>query len=140
MCIHIKVFSQETNKKLYFLADTIHLSKENQILKHGYVDNAFEYFFVFFCKCAYPYKSYVTFSYVNKKGEKKAEIVSEKPKYKYSNFKELMDIISEHHRFFNDVYDLYITEVLPGNKFRTNKVKFIPYTPPIDDSVIIKKN
>jgi len=140
VCFYINVFSQGTNKKIYFLADTISVSKENRVLKHGYVDNVFEYFFVFFCKCAYPYKNYVTFSYVNKKGEKKAEIVLEKPKHRYSSVKELMDMVNEHHKFFDDVYDLYIVEALPGNKYRTNKVNFVGYSPPIDDSVILKKN
>ena len=139
--LHLGAYAQESsNRKIYFLADTIYVSKENQLLKHGYDDNVFEYFFIFFCKCAYPYKNNVVFSYINKYGEKKAEIVSEKPKFKYSSFRELMDMVYEHHRFFNDVYDLYITEVLPGNKYRTNKVRFLPYNPPTNDSVIIKKS
>lgn len=139
-CLNIKASAQSSNRQVYFLADTINVSKENQVLDLGYGDNRFEYFFTFFCKCAYPYKTDVSFSYVNKRGEKRADIVSEKPNVKYSSFRELMDMVHEHHRFFNDVYDLYITEVLPGNKYRTNKVRFLPYNPPTDDSVIINKN
>lgn len=139
-CLHLGASAQSDNRRIYFLADTIHVSKENQLLKHGYGDNPFEYFFTFFCKCAYPYKTNVAFSYINKKGEKKAEIVSERPKFKYSSFKELMEMVNEHHKFFNDVYDLYITEVLPGNKYRTNKVRFLPYTEPTNDSMKVNRN
>lgn len=64
--ISVKAFSQK-NKIVCFMADTLSISKENRVLKHGYFDNAFEHFFVFFCKCIPPYKTYVTFSYVIKK-------------------------------------------------------------------------
>lgn len=76
---------------------------------------------------------------MNKKGDKKAEIVSKKPAHPYISFKELMDITAEHHRSLDNYCDLYITEVLPGNKYRTNKVKFVSYIPPMDDGVNIKE-
>ena len=101
--------------------------------------DVFEQSFIFFCKCAPPYKSYVTFSYINKKGDKKAEIVSKKPDYPYISFKELMDMSTEWYNFFDNKYDLYITEVLPGNKYRTNKVKFVPYSAPTINSVTLKE-
>lgn len=49
-----------------------------------------------------------------------------------------MDKVSEHGTHFNSSYDLYITEVLPGNRYRTNKVNLVIPFQPIDDSVIIK--
>ena len=131
------VFSQDTNIKIYFLADTINTSKENQVLRIEPL-NFFEYMFTFYCTCAPPYKNYVSFSYITKKGEKKANIVSKKPNYPYISFKKLMDIAGKYHRYFDDSYDLYITEALPNNKYRTNKVKFVGYSPPIDVSVTIK--
>ncbi|WP_443939862.1 hypothetical protein [Pedobacter sp. MW01-1-1] len=82
----------------------------------------------------------MTFSYINKKGDKKVEVVTEKPTYPYVSFKELMDISTESNIYFNNTYDLYITEVLPGNKYRTNKVSLLPYQQPIQDGVILKKN
>lgn len=136
LALAINVHSQSTNTRIYFLADTINVSKENQVLKHGYI-NFFEYFFTFFCKCAYPYKNEITFSYINKKGEKKAEIVSEKPELKYISYRELMNIVNEYHKIFNDSYDLYITEVMPGNRYRTNKVLFLPYRPPVINLMIV---
>lgn len=131
--IIFEAFSQSMNKKIYFLADTINISPPNRLLKIETI-SFFEHHFTFFCKCMPPYKSYTTFSYIDKKGDKKAEIVSKKPDYPYISFKELMDISSEHNS-----YDLYITEVLPGNKYRTNKVHFSPYRTPIDDGVVVNK-
>jgi len=135
--IYSSIFAQETSKKIYFLADTINTTKKNQLLNIETV-SFFEHIFTFFCKCAPPYKSYVTFSYINKKGAPIAEVVSKKPDYPYVSFKELMDLSGKWHSYFDNKYDLYITEVLPGNKFRTNKVKFMPYSPPIDDGVTLK--
>lgn len=136
--IIFEVFSQSTNRKIYFLADTINISQPNRLLKIETI-SFFEHHFTFFCKCTFPYKSYTTFSYIDKKGDKKAEIVSKKPGHPYISFKELMDISAEHNRYIDNSYDLYITEVLPGNKYRTNKVQFVPYRTPIDDRVIIKE-
>jgi len=120
------------------LADTISTSKENKLLQIKWVD-IFEQYFIFYCKCAPPYKSYVTFSYINKKGDKKAEIVFTKPDYNYISFKELMDMSTEWYNFFDNKYDLYITEALPGNKYRTNKVHFVPYRVLTQDGVILKE-
>ncbi|MEH3112986.1 hypothetical protein [Pedobacter terrae] len=138
LVITFEAFSQNTNREIYFLADTINVSLPNRILKIETV-SFFEHHFTFFCKCTPPYKSYATFSYINKKGDKKAEIVSKKPAHPYISFKELMDITAEHHRSLDNYCDLYITEVLPGNKYRTNKVKFVPYILPMDDGVNIKE-
>ncbi|MBB2146598.1 hypothetical protein GM921_13935 [Pedobacter sp. LMG 31464] len=132
------VFSQETNRKIYFLADTINTPKNNQVLRIETI-SFFEYSFIFYCKCAYPYKSYVSFSYLTTKKGPKAEIVSKMPNYAYISFKELMEVAAKHHRYFDNSYDLYITEVLPNNKYRTNKVKFNIYPEPINDGVIIKQ-
>ena len=129
-------FSQG-NRKIYFLADTLNTPKTIQVLRIETI-SFFEYSFIFYCKCAYPYKSYVSFSYLITKKEPKAEIVSKKPNYPYISFKELMDIAAKNHRYFDTTYELYITEVLPGNKYRTNKVKFNIYPEPINDGVIIK--
>lgn len=132
-----KGFSQSTNEKIYFLADTINTSKENQLLRIESI-NFFENLFTFYCRCAPPYKNYVSFSCITKKGEKKPEIVSHKPDFHFISFKELMDIANKYNRYFDDTYDLYIVEVLPGKKYRTSKVKYVAYSPPTVDSVIIK--
>lgn len=136
--IVFEVFSQSTNSKIYFLADTINTTKRNQVL-HIEPINPFEYVFTFYCICATPYKNYVSFSCITKKGEKRSKIVSKKPNYPYLSFKELMDIVNKYNINFNNSYDLHITEVLPNNKYRTNKVHFVPYSPPTQDGVILKE-
>jgi hypothetical protein len=130
-------FSQNKNREVYFLADTINITQPNRLLKIETI-SFFEHHFTFFCKCIPPYKSYTVFSYINKKGDLKAPIQSKKPDYPYISFKELMDIAAEYHYSLDNYFDLYITEVLPGNKYRTNKVKFLPYRTSIDDGVVIK--
>jgi len=50
-----------------------------------------------------------------------------------------MDISAEHNRYLDNSFDLYITEALPGNKYRTNKVQLVPYRSPTDDSVVVKE-
>jgi len=132
-----RVYSQETKKKLYFLADTINTPKKTQVLSIAAL-NVFEYMFTFYCTCAPPYKNYVSFTSVIKKGEKKVDVLSEKPDYPYLSFKELMDIAGKYHRYFDSSYDLYITEVLPKNKYKTYKVKFVAYSAPRTNSVILK--
>ena len=136
--IVFEVFSQNTNREIYFLADTINIAQPNRLLKIETI-SFFEHHFTFFCKCTPPYKNYTVFSYIDKKGSKKAEIVSKKPAHPYISFKDLMDLSAKHHRHFDDSYDLYITEVLPGHKYRTNKVQFVPYRNPTDDSVVVKE-
>ncbi|QPH41285.1 hypothetical protein [Pedobacter endophyticus] len=131
-------YAQEARKKIFFLADTTNISKANMYMEIKWVD-VFEQSFIFFCKCAPPYRSYVTFSYINKKGNKKAEIVSRKPNYPYISFKELMDMSAEWYNFFDNKYDLYITETLPGNKYRTNKVRFVPPSLPTQDHAILNE-
>lgn len=137
--ITFNAFAQNTNRKIYFLADTINISSANRMLKIETI-SFFEHHFTFFCKCTPPYTNYTSFSYIDKKENKKAEIVSRKPDYPYISIKELMDISAKYNRYFDNSYDLFITEVLPGNKYRTNKVKILPNKIPIEDNVIIKQN
>ena len=130
-------FSQEGNKKIYFLADTINTPKKIQVLSITAL-NVFEYMFTFYCTCAPPYKNYVSFTSIIKKGEKKVDVLSEKPDYPYLSFKELMDLAAKYHRYFDNTYDLFITEALPKNKYKTYKVKFVAYSAPRTNSVILR--
>jgi hypothetical protein len=132
-------FSQESNKKIYFLADTTSIPKEQRFLSIGMV-TPFECVITFYCKCVSPYKDYVEFSYLITKKKPKVEIVSKKPDYTYISLKDLMDLVSKYQRHFNDSYDLYITEVLPGNHYQTNKVRMGLRPPPTTDGVILKNH
>jgi hypothetical protein len=131
-------FAQDTRPKLYFLADTINVAKNHRVL-HIETVSSFEYSFIFYCKCAAPYKSYVSFFYLNDKKKPRSTVVSQKPDYPYISFKELMDLVNKHHRFFNENYDLFITELLPDRKYKTTKVNFIPYQEPIQDFILLDR-
>lgn len=106
-------------EKLYFLADTINVSKENRILKIG-SSMSIEFSFIFYCKCVPPYEEYVEFNYFNNK--KSRETTSTKPAVKYISWRQLQDLLAKQGTKFDRYNELYITEVLPGNKYRTNKV------------------
>lgn len=130
-------YTQEKNKKIYFLADTLNTSKNNQILSIKTI-SFFEYSFIFYCKCAAPYKSYISFFYLLPKTKPKSIVAVNKPNYPYISFKELMDIVSKYPENFNYSYDLYITEVLPNQKYRTNKVNYIIYPNPTQNTTVLK--
>lgn len=135
--VTLNVSAQDPNKKIYYLADTINISKPNRTVKIETI-SFFEHHFTFFCKCISPFKNYVRFSYIEKKGQPKADVLSKKPDHPYLSFKELMDIAAKQQQSITEAYDLYITEVLPGNKFRTNKVKFAIERLPTEDGVLVK--
>lgn len=117
LLVSLSCFSQ---KKIYFLADTINVPKGNRILE--IVSGAYpQRNYSFYCTCLPPYRFYVTFSYMT--GHKLGIIVNEKPSFQYISWKELQDIIVDVKYDFDRRYELYITEVLPGNRYRTNKVE-----------------
>ena len=128
-----RVYSQETKKKLYFLADTINTPKTSRVLNILW-STPFHYSFIFYCKSVRPYYSYPEFACLVDKKNPRAEISIIKPTYSYISFKELMDIAAESNRNFNEYYELYITEVLPGHKYQTNKVKLMPQSSPTNTS------
>lgn len=132
-------FSQD-KKKLYFLADTfnVNVSKPKKILEIKWTTPV-HYSFVIQTDYNAPYYKYLEFSSRINKGEKKAEVKLKKPKCNYISLKELLAIVKEHTRYFNDVYDLYITEALKANKYRTYKVVLMPQYAPTDDSIVLKE-
>ena len=123
--------AQEPTKDIYYLADTINVAKNDRVLEiQGIKINRFEYTFVFFCKCVWPNYDAVEFSYlVNKKNPQPKEVLG-KPSYPYISYKSLMEFVAKHQRGFDNHYQLYLTEVLPGNKYRTSKVNFSPQSEP----------
>jgi hypothetical protein len=123
--------AQETIKDIYYLADTINVAKNDRVLEiQGLKINRFEYTFVFFCKCVWPNYDAVEFSYLVNKKNPQPKVVLGKPSYLYISYKSLMDLVAKHQRYFNYHYQLYITEVLPGNKYRTSKTNFSPQSEP----------
>ena len=123
--------AQEPKKEIYYLADTINVAKNDRVLEiEGLKINPFEYTFVFFCRCVRPNYVYPLFSYLVNQKNPQPPIVLGKPNHPYMSYKTLMELIVKHQRGFDYHYQLYITEVLPGNKYRTNKVIFSPQPEP----------
>lgn len=108
-------------KQIYFVADTLSLDKYNRFIEAG--SEGQMGYYVFYCKCIAPNNNYLTFSY--KKIEYETQILNKKPDYKYSSLKDLLDIVTKSQSNFDDQYDLFITEKLPDNKYKTNKVSMV---------------
>lgn len=123
MAVFQTTFGQ--NNKIYFLADTINVSKENQILEIGTEGPA--RYYNFFCKCIPSYNRNAAFKYLFKNGDK---IQSTKPDVNYISWKKLSELISKSGKDFSQQHDLIIIEVLPQNKYRVNPVDLI-IAPPI---------
>lgn len=132
-------FSQEDKKNIYFLADTINISKENRALDIMWT-TPFHYSFVFNTPYKAPYYNFLEFSCLVDKKNPSAKIKAKKPNYAYLTIKELLDIVREHLQSFDENYNFYITELLPDNKYQTRKVKLMPQSSPTNDRSILKEN
>lgn len=111
-----------TNTELHFLVDTASRPSGKKLIKI-WKSTPFAYSFTFNCNCMKPLGSF-SFFYSTEKKYPTAPIVDKKPDHKYITWDELRDIVIKSHNWFDGSYDLYITEVLPGNKYRTNKVTY----------------
>lgn len=120
--ISSSVFSQD--KKIYFLADTINVSKENQLLEIG-TEGPFKYF-TFFCSCIPSDKGNIGFKYSLRSEDK---ILTKKPDFNYVSWEYLSSVFSKAGKNFDRQYDLIIVEVLPGKKYRVNPVEHIFVAP-----------
>jgi|GEM_PF-997691 len=130
-------FTQE-KKQLYFLADTINVSPENRILEIG--KEGAGYYYLFYCQCLppYGYGYNLSFGYLDKNNEF-SKTTLKKPNFQYISWKELSKIITKTKQKFDTEYDFYITELMPNNKYKTNKVKLVIYKDPIRDFIILEK-
>lgn len=122
MAMSANVANAQNNQgleKVYFLADTIASPKESRIVKLSKPYDII-YIVTFLCKCIPPYKDYVQFSYLNNKLARQTSTV--KPAVKYLSWEELQNLFTKYGRGFDSHYELYITEVIKGGKYKTNKV------------------
>jgi hypothetical protein len=135
--LSVGVFSQQ-KKEIYFLADTINVSPQNRILEIGKEGNGFYY--MFFCQCLPPYDNGYkpSFGFLRKNEDRISEVASTKPNFSYLSWKALSQLIAKEKYDFDKKYDFHITELLPGNKYQTNKVKMTIYKEPIVDRITIK--
>jgi hypothetical protein len=121
------VYGQEARQKLYFLADTVEVSKNNQILEIG-SEGAYKYY-SFFCKCIPGYSEKVVFNYLLKK-ESLAAV--KKPDITFVSWKALSDLITKFGVKFDEHYSLTIVEVLPNKQYLINPVKSYIRKPIVD--------
>lgn len=130
----------QNKKKLYFLADTLqaNASNPNKILEIKWT-TPFHYSFIFQTEFKAPYYKYIEFSCRIDKKKEIGEVKLKKPRCRYISLKEFLALVRENTRYFNDIYDLYITEVLAGNKYRTFKVEIMPQYAPTQDSMVLKE-
>ena len=128
ICTNSTAFAQTAENNLYFLADTLNVPKGQRILGINERDfNLYENEYVFFCKCIAPHKDNLAFSYINTNKNRKENMLSKKPNYKYISWKDLVLLIEKYQNNFDKVYNLYIVEVLPRNRYKTNLVKLVRY-------------
>lgn len=119
-------FGQSKKIEIYFLADTLNVSKENQILETGTEGPA--RYYSFFCKCMSDYQNMnVTFAYIFPNRKDNIEIHSVKPNVSFISWKSLSEIFSKTGNKFDDHYSLFITEALPEDKYRSMKVELVNY-------------
>jgi hypothetical protein len=127
---------QEKRKSIYFLADTINVNPNNRIVEIGKEDPISYY--SFHCKCIEPYKSDVSLTYNYK--ERHTDTLSKKPDYKFISWKDFSGILTKEGHNLSEKYFVFITEVLPNNRYITNKVNLVIRRPPIVDFEIIRSN
>ncbi len=138
LCFCIKLGHAQAKKEIHFLADTINVSPENRLLD---IDTELKCkAYMFFCQCLppYGYGYKISFAYLDLGESALNPHVNVKPNYAYMTWKSLSDIIGKEKYDFDKHYELYITEVLPNNKYKTNKVKLVVYREPIQDIIRIK--
>lgn len=114
-------FAQGQKKQIFFVVDTLSTHINNRFVETG-KEGQLSYY-TFFCKCLTPHNRYLTFSYND--STSKTPILNEKPNYKYSSLKGLLDTVTKSQNNFNEEFDLFITEALINNKYKTNKVKMV---------------
>ncbi|MDQ7947947.1 MAG: hypothetical protein REI78_08365 [Pedobacter sp.] len=104
-------------KRIDFLVDTVNIPKASRI---NSISGKGEIIYTFFCRCLET-KQDMRFTYLN---SKKGSISLMRPKFHFFAWKDLLDLIDNDVIKFDQNYELYITEVLPQNRYITNKVYF----------------
>jgi len=119
-------FAQE-RKKIYFLADTINVNKNDRVLQIASEGPAT--CFAFFCRCMPPYTdgNAQPLNFCYWKEQVNYETASIKPNINFISWRELSQIVSEVKNDFENKYELYITEVLPDHKYKTYGVRLTIY-------------
>lgn len=116
-------YAQKEKKNIYFLVDTLNTPKSLRFIE---IKDGYEVSYTFFCMCLpafdqnRPYDNLI-YTFLNSKSAK-LNLTDKKPSADYISWKEFLSLATRP-KFFEDNYNLYITEALPNNKYRTNKVE-----------------
>ncbi|TKC12301.1 hypothetical protein FA048_01385 [Pedobacter polaris] len=123
LCSSIYSYAQKDKKNVYFLVDTLNIPKNLRSIE---IKDGYEVGYTFFCMClpaidqSRPYDNLI-YTFLNSKSAK-LNLTDKKPNVSYISWKEFLNLATRP-KFFEDNYNLYITEALPDNKYRTNKVE-----------------
>ena len=121
-CLDINASAQSDSRKIYFLADTIDVPKNQRILEINNGPVKFVGSYEFYMK---PYPGHdmnLIFIYEEPKTEMQAKVVDTLPNYPYRSWKSLFELLTNKNMSFDDNYHLYITEKLPNHKYITHRV------------------
>ena len=122
-CTAIDSHAQQEKKSVYFFVDTLNTPKDQRFVE---IKDGYEVGYTFFCMCLpsvdknRPYDNLV-YTFINSKSTK-LNVTDKKLDKRYMSWKEFLNLAIRP-RFFKDNYELFITEALPNNKYRTNKVE-----------------
>lgn len=114
-----KLFAQAP-KPIYFLVDTVTISKENRIVEAG-IESTVRYY-SFFCRCIRTGDRNIAFTYLERD---RNNVLAVKPTVPYISWKDLSQILWLEGTNFDEKYALHIIETLPGEKYLRNKVKMV---------------
>ena len=120
ICLYAQAqINPKTRVNLYFIADTVNVSKDKRQLEIG--EEGVTYFHLY-CKCIYPYKRDLIFvADYNAKKIKSAQL----PEGNYIKWNELIALAKQEHRFFSSMYILNMVEVLPNKEYLTTPTHLV---------------
>jgi hypothetical protein len=120
----VALSSAQSKEKIYILVDTIHMQPESKLLEIGQEGSFICY--QFYCTCVSPYDRNLTFAYdLSKAANKTLKI---KPTFKFTSWREFQELFSKMGYDLEIKYDIYISELLPRQRYRTNKVFMVKFS------------
>ena len=122
MFFFVDLKAQDERTKIYFLADTIDVPKNQRILEISRGPLWFVGAYEFYIKLHPNDNINLIYIYEEPLTDMQAKIVDTLPSHRYKSWKSLFELLTNRDKPFDDNYQLYITEKLPGGKYATHKV------------------
>jgi|GEM_PF-3120431 len=120
----ISVASNAQKQSIYYLADSSQKVNNKKMIDIGSEAGGRISYYHIFEKLFPGSKREISFTYHEQVGKK----YTLKPTYKYTDTKQLIQLVHKDGPDFNDKYDLYVVEPTTKNRFKTNKVKLVYIT------------